>query len=324
MKTMTHAKDTVSAEVLDWLLDSDPAIRWQVLRDIVKAPEADVARERARVANEGWGAALLDFQETDGYWPVLPNIRARWKSTLEALMLLREFGVDPAAPRVRDAIERTRTHFIWGPEFGDTLFFEGETEACINGRVLAFGAYFGAPNEALLRRLLSEQLEDGGWNCEAPGSVRSSFHSTICVLEGLLEYERALVEAPIITTTTAAEIAAARHRGQEYLLERNLFRSRSTGKIIRPDWAWFAFPTDWHFDVLWGLDYLRRAAHPPDSRLTEAIALVRGKRSPTGQWNLDRAHAQDLPFLMEETLPNHPSRWITLRALRVLEWAGQI
>src|ERR1044071_4601368 len=178
--------------VIEWLLDSDPSIRWQVMRDLIGESEATVARERSRVAAEGWGARLLDLQGADGHWGGAAFVPRAWISTQDTLQLLRDLGVDPASDRVRRAIGRVRDRCTWGKEFGDSPFFEGEVEPCINGRVLAVGAYFGYRSDRLVDRLLGEQLADGGWNCEAErGSVRSSFHTTICVLEGLLEYERA-------------------------------------------------------------------------------------------------------------------------------------
>ena len=196
------------------------------MRDLIGESEANVARERLRVAAEGWGARLLDLQGADGHWGGAAFVPRAWISTKDTLQLLRDLGVDPTSDRVRRAIGQVRDRCTWGEEFGNSPFFEGEVEPCINGRVLAIGAYFGEARDRLVDRLLQEQLSDGGWNCYAPPSQRSSFHSTICVLEGLLEYETATGPRPDIT--------AARLRGQEYLLERRLFRSRSTGQIIKP------------------------------------------------------------------------------------------
>jgi hypothetical protein len=222
---------------------------------------------------------------------------------------------------VRRAIDQVRERCTWGAEFGDAPFFEGEVEPCINGRVLAIGAYFGEARDRLADRLLQEQLSDGGWNCDAPRSQRSSFHTTICVLEGLLEYETA--KGP------GADVTGARLRGQEYLLERRLFRSRSTGQIValdrktgqKPAWTETSFPTRWHYDILWGLDYLRRAGVAPDERTAEAIDLVRKKRDEHGRWPLENPHPGPVHFEMEGRA-GEPSRWNTLRALRVLRWAG--
>jgi hypothetical protein len=305
---------------VDWLLDSDPSIRWQVMRDLRGEPEAVVARERSRVASEGWGARLLDLQGSDGHWGGAAFVPRAWISTFDTLQLLRDLGVDPASDRMRQAIGRVRDRCTWGKEFGDSPFFEGEIEPCINGRVLAVGAYFGEASDRLAGRLLQEQLHDGGWNCDAPPSRRSSFHTTICVLEGLLEYEMA--------NGPRADVTAARLRGQEYLLERRLFRSRSTGQPIVLDrktaapaaWTQISFPTRWHYDILRALDYLRRAGGAPDARTAEAFDLLRSKRDENGRWPLENPHPGSVHFELEGRA-GEPSRWNTLRALRVLRWA---
>jgi hypothetical protein len=304
--------------VIEWLLDSDPSIRWQVMRDLLDEPAASVARERSRVASEGWGARLLDLQGADGHWGGAAFVPHAWISTKDTLQLLRDLGVDSKSDRVRRAIGQVRDRCTWGKWFGDSPFFEGEVEPCINGRVLAIGAYFGEARESLVGRLLREQLSDGGWNCDAgdtgterPRSQRSSFHTTICVLEGLLEYERAKGPVP--------DVAAARLRGQEYLLERRLFRSRSTGQIIKPEWTEISFPTRWHYDILWGLDYLRRARFAPDERIAEAVDLVAKKRDENGRWPLENPHPGPVHFELEGHA-GEPSRWNTLRALRVKRW----
>ena len=296
--------------VIQWLLDSDPSIRLQVMLDLMDESDEIVAGERSRVASEGWGARLLDLQAPDGQWGggvYLPT----WISTTYTLLQMRDLGLDPTSERTRTAIGLVRENITWGEEFDDAPYFEGEVEPCINGRVLGLGAYFGEASERLLDRLLHEQLEDGGWNCQAPPSKRSSFHTTICVLEGLLEYEKAK------GTTTA--VRDARLRGQEYLLERSMFRSLSTGEVIDPDWRQFSFPTRWHYDVLWGLDYLRRAGVTPDPRVAEAIDLVERKQDKDGRWPLENPHAGEVYFHLEDGA-GKPSRWNTLRALRVLDW----
>jgi len=291
------------------LLDSDPAIRWQVLRDLTDASPEEVAAERAKIPREGLGAKILLCQGSDGSWhrdddPV-------WLPTLFTLLLLRSTGADRAEPEVESAVARLETGFRWDQEFGKKPFFEGEVEPCINGGTLALGAYFGRPSESLARRLVSEQLEDGGWNCEAPKSARASFHTTICVLEGLLEYERAMGSAP--------EIAAARRRGEEYLLERSLFRRRSTGEVANPEFLKFAFPPRYHYDVLRALDYFRATGAQPDTRMSDALHVVESRRQADGRWLLDRAYEEALAFPFDERA-GEPSRWNTLRALRVLRW----
>lgn len=314
-------RQRASMNVFDWLVDSDPSIRWQVMRDLLGEPEAVVARERARTAVEGWGARLLELQGPDGHWGAATFVPRAWTSTFDTLQLLRDLGVDPASHRMRNAIMRVGDYCTWGAEFGDSPFFEGEVEPCINGRVLAIGASFGEASDRLAERLLSEQLSDGGWNCNAPESKRSSFHTTICVLEGLLEY--GIAKGP------RSDVTAARLRGQDYLLERRLLRSLSTGEVIAHDrktrspatWTQISFPTRWHYDILWGLDYLRRARVTPDPRIADAIDLLQSKRDVEGRWPLENPHPGAVHFEMEGSA-GEQSRWNTLRALRVLHWAG--
>lgn len=310
-----------NASVMEWLLDSDPSIRWQVMRDLVDAPQGEVAAERARLADEGACARLLELQSPDGHWGGAAWNRG-WDSTMHALTLLREMGLDPVCGAARRAAGLVRDGVTWqgcGPAEADrNPFFAGEVEPCINGQVAAAGAYFRQDVGALIDRLLSEQLADGGWNCDAPqASSRSSFNTTICVLEALLEYEHA--------GGTERSVTGARLRGQEYLLERRLFRRLATGEIIQRDrkggaeWGRFAFPTWWHYDVLRGLDYLRRAGAARDERLADAIALVDSKRNAEGLWPLETRYPGRMPVEIDAG-EGKPSRWNTLRALRVLQW----
>jgi hypothetical protein len=307
--------------VLDWLLDSDPSVRWQVMRDLTDAPADAVAAERARVATEGAGARLLALQSPDGRWGGAAWNRG-WDSTMHVLTLLREMGLDPAGTEARRAVRLVREHVTWQgcgpPECDGNRFFAGEVEPCINGQVAASGAWLGEDVRGLVDRLIGEQLPDGGWNCEAPGrSTRSSFNTTICVLEALLEYERFANNAP--------EVTIARRRGEEYLLERHLFRRKSTGEAIEHDrkggasWWRFAFPTWWHYDVLRALEHLRRAGAAPDRRAAEAIDRVAAKRDPDGRWPLETQYAGRMPVETDDGV-GRPSRWNTLRALRVLRW----
>ncbi|MFN8582796.1 MAG: hypothetical protein U0163_17695 [Gemmatimonadaceae bacterium] len=307
--------------LLAWLLETDPSIRWQVMCDLAGATAPEVAAERARVASEGWGAQVLAQQRSDGTWSGVAWNHG-WDSTMHALMLLRDFGLDPVSKAARQALDRVREQVTWkdcGPdETQGNAFFAGEIEPCINAQVCAVGAYFRQDVRSLVDRLLSEQLNDGGWNCQAEfGSTRSSFHTTICVLEALLEFEMSIGRD--------ASLTAARARAHEYLLERRLLRRKSTGEVIRDrkgrgtDWTRLAFPTWWHYDILRGLDYLRLAGVAPDARLDEVVQVVRDKRSAFGAWPLDVQYPGTMPLDLGER-EGQPSRWITLRALRVLNW----
>jgi hypothetical protein len=326
-------------DTISWLLDSGPAISWQAMRDLTGATPAAIAVLRARVPREGIGGEILATQLPDGSWrrddaPV-------WLPTLFTLLLLRSTGADPAEPAVASAVARLEAGLRWNdypgrwdlrpPDFGPVPntpfgcqpggnpFFDGEEEPCINGGVLALGAYFGRPSESLARRLLAEQLPDGGWNCEAPKSTRSSFHTTICVLEGLLEYERV---APRPSPQLVPAIAAARKRAEEYLLQRALFRRLSTGEVADPSFLNFAFPPRYHYDILRALDYFRSTGLPPDPRVADAVRLVESRRQPDGRWLLDAAYDEALAVPLGESV-GHPSPWNTLRALRVLRWENR-
>jgi hypothetical protein len=374
-------------DLIAWLLDSDPSIRWQVMRDITKEPKEVFEAERSKVATEGWGARLLSLQDGNGQWgrevlassenvpigavpppatrtqlrelhrlsvedlagfleldPVdleawekdenraddgrdryLDAMRSlyasfgtyvpKWVSTTYTLLQLRDMGLDPVSDQAVQAVSLVRDHAKWDQAGQD--FFAGETEPCINGMAVAIGSYFHQDVSVIVDRLLGERLTDGGWNCEAEnGSIRSSFHTTICVLEGLLEYERRNGASP--------DVAAARAAGEQYLLERRLLRRLSDGELADPAWTMFSFPPRWHYDVLRGLDYLRSAGVRPDERCEEAIALVESKRGADGRWVLENTHPGRMHFEMEDG-DGEPSRWNTLRAMRVIDWhRGQV
>ncbi|KAE9367258.1 hypothetical protein N431DRAFT_445914 [Stipitochalara longipes BDJ] len=312
--------------VIDWLLESDVSIRWQVMRDLLDAPESEWANERKKVESEGWGAKLLSNQDEDGQWAggaFFPrNFQASewkevgqpWTATCYSLSQLREFGLDPSSERAKRTVRLVGENSRW--DEGNQLYWDGETEECINGRTVADGAYFGADISPIVKRLLSERLEDGGWNCErANGSVRSSFATTINVLEGLLEYEKA--------TGGTAESIAARQLGEEYLLKRHLFRRLSTGKPADEIFLQLLHPNRWRYDILRALDYFRSMALltgvDPDPRLGEAIDHVRSRCLEDGRWALDWSLPGRTWFQVNDG-PGKPSPWVTLRAMRILKW----
>ncbi len=315
--------------VIGWLLDSDPSIRWQVMRDLLDAPEPEWSAERARVETEGWGASLLSHEDEDGQWAggaFLPSgfdfqewqdVGQPWTATAFSLSQLREFGLDPSSARAGRAVALIGANSRW--DHDGEPYWEGEVEECINGRIAADGAYFGVDVSPIVGRLVGERLDDGGWNCErANGSVRSSFSTTINVLEGLLEYERATGGTP--------ESREARKSGEEYLLERNLYRRLSTGEPADEQFLSFLHPSRWRYDVLRGLDYFRSAAAltgaAPDPRLGEAVDHVRSRRLEDGRWLLDWRLPGRVWFEVDSG-PGEPSRWVTLRAMRALTWWDQ-
>ena len=312
--------------VIEWLLASDPAVCWQVLRDLLDAPEGTWRAERSRVATDGWGAELLAAEDADGQWDggaffpadfteqELRESGQPWTATAWALTQLREFGLDPDSEPARRAVRLVGASGHW--EYDGSPFWQGEVEECINGRTVADGSYFGVDMSPLVQRLLTEAQPDGGWNCErANGSTRSSFDTTVNVLEGLLEFERA--------TGGSDAARAARYRGEEYLLERGLFRRLSTSAVADPRFLRFSYPARWHYDVLRALDHFRAAAlldaTPPDPRLADAIAHLRSRRRDDGTWVLDTIWPGRRRLTMDAG-EGDPSVWITLRALRVLRW----
>ena len=299
--------------VIEWLLESDPAIRWQVMRDLTDSPADEIAAERSRVAHEGWGAQILAAQDPDGRWSG-GTFFPEWISTVDALHMLYLFGLEPDSEEARRAIAPVHEAARW--EYDNTLrFWEGEVEPCINGRVVAIGAYFGQDVKGIVERLLNDQMADGGWNCEQErGSTRGSFDSTVNVLEGLLEYER--------KTGANGDVTAARVRGEEYLLERRLLHRLSDGEIPQRRWLYIGFPNKWFYDVARVLDYFRNARPEPDERMTEALDILESKRGADGRWPLDHAYHDKLLVDLGE-IEGGLSRWITLRALRILRWAGR-
>ncbi len=309
-----------------WLLDSDPSIRWQVMRDLLDVPESDWTVERAKVETEGWGARLLSCEDEDGQWAggaFLPGgfdfreweeVGQPWTATAFSLSQLREFGLDPSSAPARRAVGLIGVNSRW--DHAGEPYWQGEAEECINGRVVADGAYFGVDVSPIVARLVGERLDDGGWNCErANGSVCSSFATTINVLEGLLEYERATGGTP--------ESLEARTSGEEYLLERSLFRRRSTGEPADEQFLRFVHPSRWRYDVLRALNYFRSAGiltgAAPDPRLGQAVDYVRSRRLADGSWPVDWSLPGRVWFEVDDG-EGKPSRWVTLRAMRVLRW----
>ncbi len=318
---------TLSAELADWLLDSDPSLRWQVLRDLLDAPAEEVAAERARVAREGWGGQLLALQDPDGHWDggtyrpgwvdeSRPMYDA-WTATHFSLTSLREYGVDPTDPAVVRAVGLVRDNVRW--EHDDEPYFDGETEACINGAALANAAYFGRGipglgGERIVATLLEDRRGDGGWNCWS--DPVSSFHPTICVLEGLLEWELAGRDDPAVRE--------ARLAGEEYLLERRLLWRRSTGEMVDPRFGMLSWPVRWFYDVLRALEHFRRARPEGDPRLADAVAHLRAKADPDGCFRLENWHEGPIPFSLGREYEGMPSRAVTLGAQRLLRWADAI
>jgi hypothetical protein len=306
-----------------WLLQGDPAIRWQALRDVVGAPDATVARARQQVARDGWGARLLALQDPQGTWAGGQSsdgglYSPKWTSTTYTMLLLRDIGLPSANRQARKAckllldegLERDGgiNYGIWGQWWG-------RSETCITGMVLSILAHFALDDERLdtvADHLLDQQMPDGGWNCRRPyGATHSSVHTTISALEGLRLYA-------LHRKRKVRAVRAAQARGREFLLVHRLFRSHRTGAIIKPIFLRFSFPPRWHYDILRALDYFQAVNAPRDERLADAIEIVRKKQGQDGCWPLENAYRGKTYFEMESV--GAPSRWNTLRALRVLKW----
>lgn len=330
--------------VVQWLLQGDPAIRWQVLRDLLDAPQAAVAAERARVEHEGWGAGLLALRAADGQWaggacfpdtaafaertaqalaageppPPFPSPEAEpagepeqpWTATYPVLLDLCHLGVPPDSAVMRETARLVARSCRW--EYDGLPFFAGEVDCCINAGTILIGTYLGIDVGPVVQRLIADQLPDGGWNCWAETrSAPGSFASTLDVVDALLRWER--------HTGGSDEVRRARRSGEEYLLRRSLFRSLRTGGVVDPQWLQFSYPPRWHYDLLKATGYFALRGGPADARLAEAIEQVRAKRQPDGRWLLENTHPGAVHFRFE--VPDGtPSRWNTLRALRVLRW----
>jgi hypothetical protein len=316
----------LDSALLDWLLEADPALRWQVERDLAGAPEETWGATRARIATEGFGARLLALQDRDGQWaggayfPSEPDPTAEgdeddgqpWTATTWTLNTLRDWGLDAA--ELAGTAELLAANSRW--EYDDLPYWGGEVDCCINGYTLANGAWLGADVAGIAQWFLNHRMADGGWNCEwDKGSTRSSFHSTLNSLQGLLYYEAA--------TGGADALRAARRAAEEYLLERRLLRTRSTGEIVGPWATWFAYPFRWFYSALNAAEYFRAAAlHDdiaPDPRLADAIDVIRVAREPDGTWLQERRHPGQAWFEVDVP-PGEPSKWLTFYGTRVLAW----
>lgn len=305
--------DMKADPTIQWLLEGDPSIRWQTLRDLADAPRGVVARERGKVAREGWGARLLALQDPEGTWAG-GLYTPKWTSTTYTMLLLRDLGLPPSNPRAREACA-ILLDAGFQRDGGINLGWKGRSETCVTGMVLSILSYFEYDDgrlDGIARHLLGEQVPDGGWNCRRPrGATHSSVHTTISVLEGLRLYE-------LHRGRGMRGIRSAQSRGREFLLDHRLFRSHRTGTVIRAEFLRLSFPPRWHYDILRACDYFRGVRAPRDRRLEEAIEILRGRRLPDGRWKLESRHRGKAYFELERV--GAASRWNTLRAQRVLKW----
>jgi len=308
---------------IQWLLDGDPAIRWQALRDLVGAQKRTVERERRKVARDGWGARLLAKQDPEGTWAGGLSsdgglYSPKWTSTHYTMLLLRDFGLPASNRQARKACALLLDRGLQrdgGINYGIWAKWTGRSETCVTGMVLSILSSFeydDARLDTLAGHLLAQQMADGGWNCRRPdGATHASVHTTISVLEGLRHYQ-------LHRGRESRRLRAAQGRGREFLLVHRLFRSHRTGQIIKPAFTRFSFPPRWHYDILRALDYFQAVNAPCDPRLSEAIDMVRSSQRRDGRWPLQHSYNGKTYFELERL--GAPSRWNTLRALRVLRW----
>jgi hypothetical protein len=311
--SMLNASDT---SVIDWLLAGDPAIAWQTQRDLLDAPPAVWQPLRQRTLSEGWGARLLALQDPDGGWGG-GAYSPKWTSATYTLLTLCDIGVPPDCPQVRRG-----ARYVLGRLLGEQCDAAFRTrlaacDRCIVGMLLRIAVSFGVDDPriaAIVENLLAERMEDGGWNCRRqrqPRPAHSSFHTTLNVLEGLQDY----LETD--RSTLRAEVRAAEQGALELLLQHYLYRSDKTGAVIRDEWTHPAYPHRWHYDLLRGLACFAHAQAPREPRLEDAVMVLQQRRLSDGRWPRGKAYAGREFFRME---PAGPSRWNTLRALRVLRW----
>ena len=318
---------TVDAGLLEWLLDSDPTLRWQVQRDLMNAPSQMWQETRSRIAIEGFGARLLALQDLDGQWAggaYFPSdfdfegpengedAGQPWTATTWSLNSLRDWGLDAGALTGTADLLAANSHW----EYDGSPYWSGEVDCCINAYTLASGAWLGADVTGIAQWFLDHHMADGGWNCEwENGSTRSSFHSTLNVLKGLLYYEAA--------TGGSDVLRAVRREGEEYLLQRQLLHRRSTGEPVGPWVTRFTYPFRWFYSALNAADYFRSAARQDgsiaDARLVDAIAAIRDARRPDGTW-LQEGRLPGRVWFEVDSLPGEPSKWLTFFGTRVLEW----
>jgi len=299
--------------VIQWLLDGDPAIRWQVLRDLLGASEASINKERQRITKEGWGARLLAEQDASGTW-CKGLYNPKWTSTTYTMLLLRDFGLPPSNEQAHQACALLLDNGL-KPDGGVNYGPTPHSETCITGMVLSILSYCQHDDkrlETIVAHLLGQQMPDGGWNCRLRrGATHASVHTTISVLEGLRQYE-------LNGQRNLGAVRAAQQRAREFLLVHRLHRSHRTGAVIRPEFKRFSFPPRWHYDILRALDYFQSVKAPRDPRLEDAIDIVRTSKNSEGYWLLANKYNGKTHFELERL--GKPSRWNTLRALRVLKW----
>lgn len=306
---------SIETAVIAWLLGGDPAIRYQVHRDLLHSDAKTVATGQARIAEAGWGARFLALQQGDGQWGG-GLYSPKFISTHYTLLALRRIGLAPGHPQALKACQLLLDEGFVEADGGiNFVKSRAHAETCITGMMLSMLAWFRLKDERVHRvadHLVVHQMEDGGWNCRAwRGDAHASFHTTCSALEGLLEYQKAYLDSEL----PLSRVQAA---GREFFLNHHLYKSHRTGEIVKEPMLRFPFPPQWHYDFLKGLDYFQAAGAPGDERAADAIELLLSRRDTEGRWPQYRGPSGKYHFQMET--PGNPGRWNTLRALRVLNW----
>jgi len=302
----------INQEVINWLLEGDPSIKWQTLRNLCSVPESEIEKERSKIESEGWGKRLLSFQDPSGTWNN-GLYTPKWTSTTYTLLLLRRLGIKPNE-KCRKGCQLLLDNGLYKDGGINLWKTKKVSETCVTGMVFGILSYFQFDDERLekiFQYLVENQMSDGGWNCQYPyGATHASFHTTLLVLEALYEYSK-------FTTLKKDQIEKMQQDAHEFLLKHRLFRSHRTGKVVDSKMLRLSFPPRWRYNILTSLDYFQAVNHPYDERLTDAIEIIR-KKEKNSKWTLQEKHQGKTWFEMERA--GTPSRWNTLRALRVLKW----
>ncbi len=309
--------DAHSERTTAWLLGGDPSIRWQTKRDLLDSPTEEIEAERAQVATKGYGKRLLDLQDPEGTWDG-DLYGPKWTSTAYTLLLLRRLGLSCGNRRAHLGVE----HLWQGARYFDGGLTSAASvdapEACVTSMYIALARYFGYEHPAVQSAeqwLLANQLDDGGWNCRSVrfGDRHSSFHTSILALEALAEINR--------LEPKRRDVSTAMSNGAEFFLQHRLYKSHRTGKVASQAFTRLSFPPRWHYDLLRGLDHFASTGSPWDERYSDAVDVLIGRQRNDGTWPVQQRHAGKVWFDMEQT--GGPSRWNTLRSLRVLRWVHQ-
>jgi len=304
----------IKKEIINWLLEGDVSVRWHTMNSLLDTSGEDKNYLQKKIATEGWGARLLSYQDTKGMWGN-GIYSPKWISTTYTMLTLKLLGLHPDTQAVNKTCKLLIDKGLYSD--GGINYFRSlsHSETCVTGLILSIVSYFKYSDNrinSLFDYLIHQQMKDGGWNCQSyKGDTHSSFHTTMLVLEGLYEYEKLFPQKKELSKKI-------REKGHEFLLRHKLFRSHRTGKVVDQKMTRFSFPPQWRYDIMRILDYFQESNAKKDSRMEDAIAILIKKQMFDGRWKLQNRHPGKSYFEMEKA--GQPSRWNTLRALRILQW----